>query len=104
MQNWIALTVLAAALPGCNFSQALDTCQREGRCPAVDAGPQLLVTSLNVSSFGAIPDGKTDATDAFRRALEAAASASVKPVVLELAEGTYFLACSDSSNAPCLRV
>lgn len=100
MRNWIALAVLAAALSGCNFSQALDTCQREGRCPAVDAGPQL----LHVSSFGAVPDGKTDATDAFRRALEAAANASVKPVVLELAEGTYFLACADSSNAPCLRV
>lgn len=103
MRNWIALAVFAAPLSGCNFSQALDKCQREGRCSAVDAGPQLL-TSLNVSSFGAIADGKTDATDAFRRALEAAANASVKPVVLDLAKGTYLLACADSSNAPCLRV
>lgn len=55
--------------------------------------------SLNVVSFGAKPDGKTDSTQAFQTAW-ANACGSIKPATVYVPRGRYYLR-SGTFNGPC---
>jgi hypothetical protein len=55
---------------------------------------------LSPRDFGALADGRTDATAGLNAALAEAAKNG--PAVLQLDAGTYYLACTTASDKPCL--
>lgn len=124
MRSRAVLAVCAAFAAGCDFSSAYQLCHLAGRCPAEDAGDGPGDAGdgpgdagdgsddvdgggdwshrVDVATFGAVADGVTDATAAFRQAL--AQAAGTPDTTLELGAGTYLLQCADASNRPCFEV
>jgi hypothetical protein len=118
MRSRAILAVCAAFAAGCDFSSAYQLCHLAGRCPSDDAGDAGDAGDggsagdadgggdwshrVEVATFGAVADGVTDATAAFRQAL--AVAAAQPDTTLELGAGTYLLLCADASNRPCFEV
>lgn len=68
--------------------------------PAAGPGPVV----FEAVRYGAVPDGRLDATDPLRRAFRAALSDPAPDVVVELGSGTYRLDCPGVVDAACLAV